>query len=78
MKSLQIKPSISTKIASQIAQNTNTRPHGLQVTLIVMEPCQAKHGDGVFQDIDKADMKNDKQCHVVLFDNTEKCLIVSM
>ena len=61
VKSLQIKPNISTKIASQIAQNTTTTwPAGYS-------HC---HGglsgkrDRFCQDIDKADMKNDKQCNV--------------
>ena len=53
VKSVQIKANIQTKIASQIAQNTN-RPRGLQVTLIVMKVCQARFS----QDIDETDMKN--------------------
>ena len=52
VKSVQIKANIQTKIASQIAQNTN-RPRGLQVTLIVMKVCQAR----LSQDIDETDMK---------------------
>ena len=70
VKSVQIKANIQTKIASQIAQNTN-RPRGLQDTLIVMKVCQAR----LSQDIDEADMKSYKQCSVV-FDNTEKRWIV--
>ena len=60
VKSVQIKPNIPTKIASQIAQNTN-RPSA----------CRLLSLSG--KDIDKADMKNYKQNNACCFDNSEKC-----
>ena len=73
-KSFQIKPNISTKIASQIALNTN-RP--LPAGYSHCHGGLSGKGDRFCQDIDKADMKNYKQCNVV-FDNTEKYWIVPM
>ena len=61
-KSFQIKAHISTKIASQIALNTNTRP--LPAGYSHCHGGLSGKRDRFCQDIDKADMKNYKQCNV--------------